>query len=147
MRGATNRGLMQLFGSSVEALTPLRIRFGRTVYASNLTGRDGMQEALSTLCAVLEEAGATLDNVARVTAYVASVQARDGVYGPWDATFPDPQDRPAFKVLVAPLPINGWLKLAFMLAVATPLLLATYGWFVRYSWVGTILNGPRPQPA
>jgi 2-iminobutanoate/2-iminopropanoate deaminase len=104
MCAATSRSLVQLFGPTVEGLTPLGIRFGQTVYASNLTGYDGMHQALSTMCAVLEEAGTTLDNVARVTAYVPSVQERDGVYGPWDATFPDPQDRPAFKVLVAPLP-------------------------------------------
>jgi enamine deaminase RidA (YjgF/YER057c/UK114 family) len=104
MHAATPRSLVQLFGPTAEGLTPLGIRFGRTVYAANLTGYDGMPQALRTLCAVLEEAGTTLDNVARVTAYVPSVQERAGVYGPWDATFPDPHDRPAFKVLVAPLP-------------------------------------------
>jgi 2-iminobutanoate/2-iminopropanoate deaminase len=111
MCAATSRSLVQLFGPTVEDLTPLGIRFGRTVYASNLTGHDGMPQALSTMCAVLEEAGATLDNVARVTAYVPSVAERDGVYGPWDTTFPDPQDRPAFKVLVAPLPAGVKVRL------------------------------------
>src|ERR1700694_4386613 len=53
--------------------------------------------ALSTMRAVLDEAGATLDNVAPVTACVPSVAARDPVYGQWDALFPDAQDRPPSK--------------------------------------------------
>src|SRR6266508_2868372 len=100
MHAATARALVQLFGPTSDRLMPTGIRFGRTVYAPNLTGAEhGMEEALSTMCAVLDDAGASLDNVARVTAYVSSVEERDAVYGPWDTMFPDPGDRPAFKVL------------------------------------------------
>src|SRR5438477_4683680 len=106
------RVLLQLFGKPVGRLLPAGIRFGPTIYAPNLTGTgaqsdrlpDGldqqMEQALSRMGDVLDEAGASADNVARVTAYVGSPQDRNPVYGPWDRLFPDPQDRPAFKVLV-----------------------------------------------
>src|SRR5690242_13732733 len=103
----TARGLVELFGlaSTSERLIPLGIARGDIVFASNLCdeGR-GMQGALDLMRSVMEEAGGTLDNVARVTAYVPQAADREAVYGPWDALFPDAADRPAFKVLVAPLP-------------------------------------------
>ena len=54
------------------------------------------------------------------------------------------------QVLVAPLPLPSLLKLAFILAATVAILLPSYHWLVRYTWVGRILNGPRlalPQPA
>jgi 2-iminobutanoate/2-iminopropanoate deaminase len=104
--------LVQLFGPDPGRLQPLGIRFGDTVYASNLTGgSNGMAEALTTLRAVLDEAGVSLDGVARATAYVRTAAERDPVYGPWDALFPDAADRPAFKVLLAPLPPGVGVRL------------------------------------
>jgi 2-iminobutanoate/2-iminopropanoate deaminase len=110
--------LVQLFGPDRGRLKPLGIRFGHTVYATNLNGgEDGMEAALSSMRAVLDEAGATLDNVARVTAYVPGVAERDPVYGPWDALFPDSRDRPAFKVLVAGLPDGVTVRLDMLAQV------------------------------
>lgn len=53
------------------------------------------------------------------------------------------------QVIVARWPVNGWLKLAFILLVNLLVLLASYHWGVRYTWIGRMLNGPRekPQPA
>jgi 2-iminobutanoate/2-iminopropanoate deaminase len=121
--------LVQLFGKPVERLVPAGIRFGDTIFAPNLTGISAdsgsvvdalepqMEQALARMCDVLAEAGASASNVARVTGYVASVQDREAVYGPWDRLFPDAQNRPAFKVLVAPLPERVRVRLD-MLAVA-----------------------------
>ena len=50
------------------------------------------------------------------------------------------------QVLVAKLPLNGWVKFAFILSVTIAVLLPTYHWFVRYTWIGRMLNGPRERP-
>lgn len=48
-------------------------------------------------------------------------------------------------VMVAKAPINGWLKLTFIVTVTLVVLLATYHLFVRYTRIGEILNGPRTR--
>jgi enamine deaminase RidA (YjgF/YER057c/UK114 family) len=95
------RRLVQLFEG--DRLVPSGVRQDDVVYAPNLAGRD-MDTALGRIASVVAAAGASLDNVARVTAYVRTVEEREPVYQPWDRLFPDPADRPAFKVLLADLP-------------------------------------------
>lgn len=50
------------------------------------------------------------------------------------------------QVLVAKWPVNGWVKFTGINLVAMLLLLLTYQWFVRYTWIGRLLNGPRERP-
>jgi len=50
------------------------------------------------------------------------------------------------QVIVAKWAANGWLKFAFILAVNVVVLLLTYHWCVRYTWIGRVLNGPREKP-
>lgn len=50
------------------------------------------------------------------------------------------------QVLVAKWPVNGWVKFAGINLVAMVVLLLTYQWFVRYTWIGRLLNGPREKP-
>jgi peptidoglycan/LPS O-acetylase OafA/YrhL len=50
------------------------------------------------------------------------------------------------QALIAKSPVNGWLKLAFLLAAAVAVLWPSYHWGVRYTWIGRILNGPRVRP-
>jgi len=50
------------------------------------------------------------------------------------------------QVMVAKWAANGWLKFAFILAVNVVVLLITYHWCVRYTWIGRVLNGPREKP-
>jgi peptidoglycan/LPS O-acetylase OafA/YrhL len=49
------------------------------------------------------------------------------------------------QVIVAKWAVNGWLKLGFILAVNVLVLLASYHWCVRRTWIGRMLNGPRAQ--
>lgn len=49
------------------------------------------------------------------------------------------------QVLVAQWPVNGWLKFAGINLVAMVALLLTYQWFVRYTFIGTVLNGRRER--
>ncbi len=39
--------------------------------------------------------------------------------------------------------LPAWIKLSLLTIVLTGFLLLTYHWLVRYTWIGTFLNGPR----
>lgn len=54
----------------------------------------------------------------------------------------------ALQVVFATLSLPWWVEYPAILAVAFPIMLASYEWLVRYSWLGAILNGRRmPKPA
>jgi peptidoglycan/LPS O-acetylase OafA/YrhL len=52
----------------------------------------------------------------------------------------------AVQIAVVSLPWPPSLKFVLVMVVVTLLLLASYRWLVRYTWIGTLLNGPREQP-
>lgn len=49
------------------------------------------------------------------------------------------------QVLVAKWPQHPWLKFTGIMVVTMALLLASYHWCVRYTWIGRLLNGPREK--
>lgn len=110
------RRIFEVYPPRPRATIPLGIRLNDMVFAGGIAGIDRvtgepagdlnaqMTTALSHLRDLVEGAGGSLDNVARATGFVARAEDREPIYGPWDAIFPDPGDRPAFKALVAPLP-------------------------------------------
>lgn len=49
----------------------------------------------------------------------------------------------AIQIAVVNLPLPPFLKFLLVMVVVTLLLLASYRWLVRYTWIGTLLNGPR----
>lgn len=49
------------------------------------------------------------------------------------------------QMFTASLPLPAWLKIVLVTSVVTGVLLATYQWFVRYTFIGKILNGPRTR--
>ncbi len=53
----------------------------------------------------------------------------------------------AGQKLLQPLPIPALAKFSLLLVVSTAILLASYEWGVRYTFIGTRLNGPRTRPA
>jgi len=53
----------------------------------------------------------------------------------------------ALQVAFATLPLHWAVKYPLMLAIAFAIMLATYQWFVRYSFVGAVLNGRKQRPA
>jgi 2-iminobutanoate/2-iminopropanoate deaminase len=117
--------------SSANAANPIPegIRVNDTVYAPHLIGADPatgrldddalaqMRQALRNMQALLERAGASLENVGRVVGYVSSLDYRDPIYGPWDELYPDPNDIPAFKVLRAELPPGVLVSLSMFALV------------------------------
>jgi hypothetical protein len=55
-------------------------------------------------------------------------------------------------IIAAQLIVRDWelplaLKFALVFCAVTGILLLAYEGFVRYTWLGTLLNGPRSRPA
>lgn len=102
---------------------PLGLRVDRLVAAQGLAaepGGDGRaadleQQARSVfqvMKELVEQSGGGLENVAKATAYVTSEEQRAPVNGLWwEELFPDPMNKPAYKVLLAPLPPGRLIEL------------------------------------
>ena len=117
----TQDRLVEVFKPSRTDPIPLGVRLGDTVYASSVTGADPatgalapdlggqVEQALANLALVVERAGGTLDNVARVAAFVTSLDDREPFMTQWEAFFAPP--RPACKVLVDRLPAGELVSL------------------------------------
>jgi len=52
----------------------------------------------------------------------------------------------AIQIAVVSLPWPPYLKFSLVMVLVTLPLLTSYRWLVRYTWVGTLLNGPRKPP-
>jgi len=53
----------------------------------------------------------------------------------------------AGQALLRDAALPALAKYLLLTTGVTALLLLTYGWFVRYTWVGALLNGPRRRPS
>jgi peptidoglycan/LPS O-acetylase OafA/YrhL len=52
----------------------------------------------------------------------------------------------AAQAIVAPWPLPSHVKFVLLLGVVTAILLLSYQFFVRYTWIGLVLNGQRTRP-
>ncbi len=52
----------------------------------------------------------------------------------------------AAQLLIRQWPVLAEVKFVLIIALVTPLLLASYRWCVRYTAIGSLLNGPREFP-
>jgi len=76
------------------------------------------QQVLSSMQSMLRDAGGSPANLARVTGYVLDAgEQREAVYDCWDKLFPGVADKPAFKILDAPLPEGILVRFDFMALV------------------------------
>ena len=94
---------------------PMGARVGNMLFSSGLMGKDPATDRLpadgpaqakflfQNLRTLLRNGGATLDDVAHVTAFVKDNGQREALNAEWLACFPDPHDRPARHTQVADL--------------------------------------------
>jgi 2-iminobutanoate/2-iminopropanoate deaminase len=117
------RLLQEIYPPDRKATVPHAVRVNDMLYASGLSGTDPVTgeplgdlkrqigTALQHMRRLVEKAGGSLDNVARGVGFCTSVEDRQTVDDVWMDVFPDPNDKPAFKVLVADLPPGHLFRL------------------------------------
>ena len=94
---------------------PMGARVGNMIFSSGIMGKDPATDKLpedgpaqarfmfQNLRALLRNGGATLEDVAHVTAFVKNNDQRAALNEEWLKCFPDPHDRPARHTQVADL--------------------------------------------
>jgi enamine deaminase RidA (YjgF/YER057c/UK114 family) len=120
--GSNLRELFEVFPRDVSDLVLLGICANGVLFAQGLNAADaktGVAEGdlqqqtracFAKMQQLVEDAGASLENIGRVCCYVSSPDDREPVYALWEKLFPDPGDRPAFKVLTTELPISQQVR-------------------------------------
>jgi len=91
---------------------PMGARVGNMLFSSGIAGKDPATNkvpadaaeqarfAFQNLRTLLENGGATLEDVGHVTVFVKDDSVRDAINAEWVQCFPDPHDRPARHTLV-----------------------------------------------
>ena len=112
-----------------SAPIPMGARVGNMIFSSGIMGKDPATGSLPAHCAqqakfafqnmrsLLEVAGASLDNLARMTVFIKDDSARTAINEEWVKCFPDPHDRPARHVLVYDLPGGMLLQLEIVAVI------------------------------
>ena len=110
------RVFQEIYPPEPKATVPHAVVINDMVYACGLSGTDPVSgepcgdlkrqiaTALQHMRRLVEKAGGSLDHVGRAVGFCTRVEDRDLVDQVWMDVFPDPNDKPAFKVLLADLP-------------------------------------------
>lgn len=92
---------------------PAAARIGSMIFSGAITGRDPetkvMPKDLDSQCAnlfvhvhqIIDAAGATTDDIVKMTVWLSDFRDRDALNREWVAMFPDPQNRPARHAIAA----------------------------------------------
>lgn len=108
---------------------PMGARVGNSIYSSGIPGvdpqagkvppdaADQARFAFEHMRSLLKVAGATLDDVVRMTVYLKDPAAREHVNAEWLKCFPDPHDRPARHTLTYDLQHGMVLQLEFVAVI------------------------------
>lgn len=111
----TRRTSIEIDGFAHANPVPVASRIGSFLFTGVLTGRDSVTTAmppgLDEQCAnvfrrvreVLSAAGATTDDIAKMTFWVADYRDRAAINREWLSMFPDPASQPARQVMAAHL--------------------------------------------
>lgn len=112
-----------------SAPIPMGARVGNMLFSSGLMGKDPATDKLppdgatqakflfQNLRTLLKNGGATLDDVAHVTAFIKDNSQREALNAEWLKCFPDPHDRPARHTLVTDLQGGTLLQLEIIAVV------------------------------
>lgn len=108
--------IQEVFGNEDADPIPQGIRIGNVVHASRITGVDPttgvLAEGIDAQMAavhhnvrqVVERAGGSIDNVAQVSFFVSQREYLPAINPQWVQLFPNDDDRPTYKFMVATLP-------------------------------------------
>jgi len=122
------RQTLEVPGVAHSAPIPMGVRVGNMVFSSGVSGQDPADGSLPAdparqaelmfrnVRTLLEQAGATLDDVAHFTVYVKDNAYREDLNREWLKAFPDEHDRPARHTLRWDLP-GGMLIQCELVAV------------------------------
>lgn len=116
-------------GASHKAPIPAAARVGNILCTSAVSGKDPQtnelpsdidsqaRNAFANLHAVLAAGGATMYDVVKFSVTIHDNNVREAVNNQWNATFPDPHDRPARHIVVAPLQHGMHLQIEVIAAI------------------------------
>jgi len=110
------RQSFQIDGVVHKAPIPMGARVGNMLFSSAIMGSDATTGklaegvaaqtrcAFANLDALLAKAGATLEDIGHLAAYLADDAGREPLNDAWLARFPNPESRPARHTIVKELP-------------------------------------------
>jgi 2-iminobutanoate/2-iminopropanoate deaminase len=110
------RQSLEIPGIRHNAPIPMGARIGNLLFSSGVMGKDPADDSLpadparqaelmfQNVRTLLELAGGTLDDVARMTVYLKDNAYREHLNREWVRAFPDEHDRPARHTLLWDLP-------------------------------------------
>jgi len=122
------REVLELPGLGHSNPIPYAVKIGSLVFTGGISGQDPatgnvpsepeQQIALAfrNMQAVVEKAGGTTDNIAKVTVHLRDMSLRQQVNVEWLKMFPDEHDRPVRHTLPSDSPTNPGIQLE-MIAV------------------------------
>jgi 2-iminobutanoate/2-iminopropanoate deaminase len=101
---------VEIFGADANDPIPVGIRVGKLVHGLRINGLPAqgieaqLELAFAHLRQLVERAGASVDNIAQVSFFLKQRQDMAAINKPWVELFPNEQDRPTYKFMVADLP-------------------------------------------
>ena len=122
------RQVLEIPGISHAAPIPMAVKMGNLLFSSAIMGEDPETHSLppeperqaelvfSNIRTLLNKAGGTPDNIARMTIFLKDLAYRDLVNEQWIKMFPNEDDRPARHALQVDLP-RGMLIQVEIIAV------------------------------
>lgn len=111
---------------------PMGARVGNMIFSSGLMGKDPATDTMppdgasqarfvfQNMRTLLENGGATLEDVGHVTVFIKDNSMREAVNAEWLKCFPDPHDRPARHTLVYDLQGGMLVQLEIVAAIQQP---------------------------
>jgi 2-iminobutanoate/2-iminopropanoate deaminase len=107
--------VINLEGHDHPQASPLACKIGPLLSSGAITGKDletltmppdadtQARNAFINMKRVLAAAGMGIEDVAKLTIYIADDKYRDAAIKHWALTFPDPNRRPTRRTLIAPI--------------------------------------------